>query len=399
MNGLPARDGFSPVSIEDSTNAWVAGGGGRIWKSSNAGVLWTAVEDLPSGGGSATAMAVTSPLEVVCATEQGKIFRTTDGGMIWMKVFDDTTVTTFFNDLEMFDNLTGYAIGDPPPVSPPKPPGFVRTTDGGQTWTVVSTNLPLGDPQYHGRTDFINPEVGWTYVSNDGVYKTTDGGITWSRMSSLSYFSTLSFLNDSVGFYTWGGYPSEAGVSKTTDGGVTWRKTLSGSQIVFVRWAPGGKRFWAGGDSLYLSTDTGETWQKQFSAKSMGACYLLWEASFLTDNIGMISGECIVLGLVSDPAVSVLGQEQVPTSFDLKQNYPNPFNPITTIRYEIPRRAHVVLKILNLLGEEVATLIDEEKESGSYQVTWSAVGIASGVYFYRLQTGEFVQTKKLLVLR
>jgi photosystem II stability/assembly factor-like uncharacterized protein len=396
MNGLPARGGFNTVSIVDSVNVWIAGG--SIWKSSNAGNQWAPVADLPSGE-SASVIAGTSLRDAVCATQQGKIFRTTNGGGTWLKVFDDTTVTDFFNDFEMFDNFTGYAIGDPPHVSPSKPPGFVRTTDGGQTWTVVNTNLPLGDSQYHGRTDFINPEVGWTYVWNDGVYKTTDGGKIWSRMSSLSHFSTLSFLNDSVGFYTWGGYPSEAGVSKTTDGGVTWRKTLSGSQIVFVRWAPGGKRFWAGGDSLYLSTDTGETWQKQFSAQSMGACNLLWGASFLTDDIGLISGECIVLGLVSDPAVSVLSQEQVSTSFDLKQNYPNPFNPSTTIAFSLSHSGYVTLKVSNLLGAEVATVLVGNLTAGSHSVGWNAANFPSGVYFYRLQTGESIQTKKLLLLK
>jgi photosystem II stability/assembly factor-like uncharacterized protein len=396
MNGLPAG-GCNTVSIVDSINVWIAGG--SIWKSSNAGNLWAPVAPLPSAGGSAEVIAATSPREAVCATDQGKIFKTTDGGVTWMKVFDDTTVTTFFNDLEMFDNLTGYAIGDPPHPQTTKPPGFVRTMDGGQTWTVVNTNLPPGDGQYHGRTDFINPEVGWTYVWNDGVYKTTDGGRIWSRMSSLSTFSTLSFLNDSVGFYTWSGYPSEAGVSKTTDGGVTWRKTLSGSQIVFVRWAPGGKRFWAGGDSLYLSTDTGETWQKQFSAKSMGACYLLWEASFLTDDIGMICGQCIVLGLVSDPAVSVLSQEQVPTSFDLKQNYPNPFNPTTTIDFSLLYSGYVTLKIFNLLGAEVATVLARELTAGSHGVGWNAAGFASGVYFYRVTAGPLVETKKMVLMK
>ena len=263
----------------------------------------------------------------------------------------------------------------------------------------MNTNLPLGDPQYHGRTDFINPEVGWTYVWNDGVYKTTDGGRIWSRMSSLLSFNTLFFLNDSVGFYTWGGYPSDGGVSKTTDGGVTWRKTLSGSQIVFVRWAPGGRRFWAGGDSLYLSTDTGETWQKQFSARSLGACNLLWEASFLTDDIGMICGPCIVLGMVGDPAASVLSQEQVPTSFDLKQNHPNPFNPTTTIEFSLSHSGYVTLKIFNLLGAEVATVLAHKLTAGSHSIDWNAADLPSGVYFYRVTTGSLVETKKMVLIK
>ena len=123
MNGLPAG-GSNTVSMVDSINVWIAGGSGSIWKSSNAGNLWAPAAALPSGGGSASVIAATSPREAMCATEQGKIFRTTDGGVTWMKVFDDTTVTTFFNDLEMFDHLTGYAIGDPPQASDPQTAGI-----------------------------------------------------------------------------------------------------------------------------------------------------------------------------------------------------------------------------------------------------------------------------------
>jgi photosystem II stability/assembly factor-like uncharacterized protein len=400
MNGLPENGAFYSVSVVDSHTVWLVANGGRVWKSFDAGKSWIAASSLPQGAGDAGTVVAMSPLDVVLASTTGKIFKTTDGGVAWIKVFDDTTVTDFFNDLEMFDDFTGYAIGDPPHPSSSRPPAFVRTTDGGQTWAVVNTNLPLGDVQYHGRTDFVSPQVGWTYVLNDGVYKTTDGGKEWKRIYiPVNGFGGLFFLNDSVGFYTWSGYPSDGGVSKTTDGGLTWRKTLSGSQIVFVRWATGGNHFWAGGDSLYLSTDVGETWQKILSAKSMGACGLLWEASFLTDDIGMISGQCAVLGMSSDPVVSVAIQKRTPEGLELKQNYPNPFNPSTTIRYAVPSRTHVVIKIFNILGDEVATLVDGVKDPGSHEVTWNGTGISSGVYLYRLQAGHFIETKKLLLVR
>ncbi len=95
-----------------------------------------------------------------------------------------------------------------------------------------------------------------------------------------------------------------------------------------------------------------------------------------------------------------------PTSFVLEQNYPNPFNPSTEIRYQIPvedptRRevSHVTLKVFDLLGREMATLVNEVKQSGTHTVTWDASGFSSSVYFYRLIVGDFVETKRLVVVR
>ncbi|MDI6804921.1 MAG: T9SS type A sorting domain-containing protein [Bacteroidota bacterium] len=91
--------------------------------------------------------------------------------------------------------------------------------------------------------------------------------------------------------------------------------------------------------------------------------------------------------------------EPVPQHFMLHQNYPNPFNPSTTIWYELPRASFVTFKVYNVLGQEVATLVNERREAGKHTVEFNAGGLPSGVYFYRLQAGSFTQTKKLLLLR
>ena len=92
-------------------------------------------------------------------------------------------------------------------------------------------------------------------------------------------------------------------------------------------------------------------------------------------------------------------ETSLPAEYSLSQNYPNPFNPSTTIHYELPTRSHVVLKVFNVLGQEVTTLVDEAKLAGRHQVRWDADGFSSGVFLYRLQAGEFVETKKLILLK
>jgi hypothetical protein len=88
-----------------------------------------------------------------------------------------------------------------------------------------------------------------------------------------------------------------------------------------------------------------------------------------------------------------------PMNYTLYQNYPNPFNPTTTITFGIPVKTRVVLKLFNAVGEEVAQLYNGEKEAGRYSFEFSATGLPSGIYFYRLQAGSFVETKKMVLMK
>jgi hypothetical protein len=97
--------------------------------------------------------------------------------------------------------------------------------------------------------------------------------------------------------------------------------------------------------------------------------------------------------------VTNVPKEPQPTTFKLYQNYPNPFNPSTTISYDLPVRSRVKLSIYNLLGQEVATLIEGEQEPGRYNVNFDASGLPSGVYFYRLEAGNFVEQKKMILIK
>ena len=103
--------------------------------------------------------------------------------------------------------------------------------------------------------------------------------------------------------------------------------------------------------------------------------------------------------MVSEAATEVNNNNIELNSFKLSQNYPNPFNPSTTINFVVPYQTRVTLKIYNVLGSEVATLVNEEKPAGSYNVTFNAGNLASGVYFYQLKAGNFISTKKLMLVK
>jgi hypothetical protein len=97
--------------------------------------------------------------------------------------------------------------------------------------------------------------------------------------------------------------------------------------------------------------------------------------------------------------LSVDNNSKIPTNYSLSQNFPNPFNPETSIRYSIPKQSHVTIKVFDILGREVTTLVNEEKNVGNYEVKFNSKKIASGIYFYRIQAGDFLSTKKMTVLK
>ena len=100
------------------------------------------------------------------------------------------------------------------------------------------------------------------------------------------------------------------------------------------------------------------------------------------------------------PPVSVLNEgDIIPNKFVIFQNYPNPFNPTTEIRFEVPVSGFVSLKVYNVLGREIATIVNEQKNPGAYSVQWNASAQPSGVYYYRMLTGSFSETKKLVLVR
>jgi len=124
-----------------------------------------------------------------------------------------------------------------------------------------------------------------------------------------------------------------------------------------------------------------------------------------TINVNLKSGEDIV---ISDGTIQklIVSEALMPNKFALEQNYPNPFNPSTSIRYTVPsvtlsegEGSRVSLKVYDVLGNEVTTLVNEQKPAGSYEVKFDAAGLSSGIYFYTLASGSFVETKKMILLK
>ena len=150
--------------------------------------------------------------------------------------------------------------------------------------------------------------------------------------------------------------------------------------------------------AIISTTDGGITWTPQ----SSGTIFGLTGVSFTHANTGTaVGGGGTILRTTTGGTTWVQEEptSQIPNHFALEQNYPNPFNPSAAIGFSLPRPGYVRLQMFNILGEEVATLVNEELNVGTYTTQWNATGEASRVYFYRLHTGDFLDTKKLLLLK
>ena len=134
----------------------------------------------------------------------------------------------------------------------------------------------------------------------------------------------------------------------------------------------------------YIQGRTWLTYSYLVNANGTARPALFWIAQYIENN---------PLG-VEEPTAGKL-----PASFELMQNYPNPFNPTTNIRYDIPKAAKVTLKIYDILGREVKTLVNTIQSPGQYTVAFNAQDLASGVYFYQIHAGSFVATKKLMLVK
>ncbi|MCX6144966.1 MAG: T9SS type A sorting domain-containing protein [Ignavibacteriales bacterium] len=377
-----------------------------MYMTSDGGAHFRALKDPSAFPDLPVDVSMTDTLHIWVVTPS-RILATTNGGTSWQQQFYDTTQTQFFDYVKMFDLNNGVAVGD---ANAGKQPAILQTVDGGAHWTNMNTsslpNMVSGD--MWRRIDFVNKSVGYFYTSGGSdnpqkTYKTTNGGASWSPVLSGGG-TILRFYNEQIGFER-GGYPLPQ-IYRTFNGGITW-DTIAvnnaqpgwGNDIEFLPGNPA--RVWyTDYNNLLFSSDTGRTWSQQVidTGKVFGRDIVFTDAThgwLLCDNGRLyrtVNGNQIVSSVGNAEAV-------VPSGFQLEQNYPNPFNPTTNFEFRIGNCGSVSLKVFDVLGREVATLVNGMRPAGVYKVRWDASSLPSGVYFYRLQAGGFTQSRAMVLMK
>jgi hypothetical protein len=235
-------------------------------------------------------------------------------------------------------------------------------------------------------------------ASGVGVYRTGNAGASWTLVSSgMTDIDIYSLAVDSAGRLYAG---TASGLFVSTDEAASWTRCAGFPDLAarVVAAAPSGRVYVGTSAGVYTAAPGDTVWQ------SLAAGLQVPDVRSLVIGVdgyvyaGTNGAGAFRIALAMDPT-GVTTNKPVPTEFALEQNYPNPFNPSTVVSCQLPVASHMRIAVYDILGREVAVLMDEKKEGGRYEVTWDARGCASGVYFYRLSAGSFMATRKMLLVR
>jgi len=272
--------------------------------------------------------------------------------------------------------------------------GIFRSSDAGASWTAVNSGLTNTRILSIGASG--NNLYAGTFGS--GIFRSTNNGDNWTMANSGLVGTEISAIARCGGFLFAG---TSNGVFRSGDEGGNWVQADSGITSRYVHaFASSATTILAGtdGDGVFRSSDNGTTWTPASTGlanTSIWAILALGTHLFAGSN-----GDGIWRRPLSEIVISGTNYSyNLPSVIRLLQNFPNPFNPSTTIKYDLPTDSRVSLTILNVLGQEIATLVNEEQWVGARSVEWNGSGFASGVYYYRLQAGDYVSLKKMLLLK
>ena len=372
----------------DTIKGWIAPDNQYVLRTKDGGNNWVQ-HSAPPNSNVYDVYFINSQVGWACgnSTSYGNLWYSNDSGKTWYT--RNTPITSLLVNVFFINQNIGWACG----IN-----GIIKTVNGGNSWFLA-----------HGAGcvdfEFVNEKFGWAVeglTGNTRIINSTDGGVSWQvQTGNIQGINSIYFVDTLLGF--------AVGVNKylkTTDGGTTWNIQTSGinnelSSVHFIDQFAG----WAVGlnGTILKTTDSGANWLSQES----GTIRDLYSAQFINQNTGWAIGRNGTILKTTNGGVTFIEEEKIdemPKEFLLSQNYPNPFNPSTKLRYSISSNVkgeteNVVLKVYDVLGNEIETLVNEAKSPGTYEVTWNAESLPSGVYFYQLRSGEFVETKKMLLLR
>jgi len=432
----------------------------KIWKTTDGGTTWVTKYTNPNNFADGIKMfdannGVAWGDPEPYPSTKWEVARTTDGGNTWARVdpkniapadsvngeYGAASALTINGNHAWFVGYSG-ATGSKEKV--------YHSTDKGATWTSASFAM-VGGKSTSGYCAFSSTTKG-AFVGFDGTTATTtDGGATWttSSVTGATFRNIAAVLAVPDMYIAVGGPNSTTPQTWTSmDGGKTWTPVaVTGTEYLravetvgksaFAGGNLGGIYKWSGPSlpvelTAFSAAQNGKyvnlTWSTATETNNRGfeiERKLAGDNNFVTvafkngagttsearaysynDDISLFKVNSVVYRLKQfdfDGTYSYSKEVTVnvvaPVEYALDQNFPNPFNPTTSIKYSVAKAGLVTLKVYNTMGQEVASLVNEAKEIGSYEVNFNAANLSSGVYFYEINSGDFTSTKKMMLIK
>lgn len=305
------------------------------------------------------------------------IYRSTNNGLSWIQTLNNYSITSF-TSAGNFSFASGYD-------------GIYSSSDSGNTWFRKSlNNYWIGHLMSNGSNLYGGSDTG-------GLYKSTNMGLNWYQTTFTSHdVRSILIIGPNIFVGTYG-----QGIFRSTNNGSNWSQTNINNMTVLALISYGSNILAGTGDansgsSVFVSTNNGNTWiQKNEGMGNQTVLSLV------------IKGNYIFAGTYYNvwkrPLSEILGvgkiSSRIPNIFSLSQNYPNPFNSSTKIKIDIQKAYFTKLIIYDILSCEVEILVNEELKPGSYEYVLDATNYPSGIYFYKLLTQDFQETKKMILLK
>jgi photosystem II stability/assembly factor-like uncharacterized protein len=419
---------FPSISVCAPDVAWIATGTtnqGKIWRTTNGGVNWTLL-NAPTGPEPYAIWAIDANTAFIGDGGVGGggggnalVYKTTNGGVNWINILSTGGSAGFINGIVFSRTTPSFGvIESDPPLGTGTPYWVAITTNGGNNWTV--TNPPGVSAAASAQNSIVVIDnLYFGFGLNAGaarVYFTTNGGTNWT-LSTLGLTGTAVFVSGFAvstdkQFVIATGSANLPSIARSTNGGTSFSVLNTGAGVTgycTMQWIHGSNICYLSAGTgaagcIKRSSNAGVNWTQMSTGSIFGGTSqhldYFKEANNVIHLYMIATDGSVIRYRDSSLLVGInVNTGNVPNEYKLEQNYPNPFNPATTINYSLPKASHVTLKIYDVLGNEVMAIVNEYKNAGSYSASVDGANLSSGVYFYRLEAGNYTDTRKMTLLK
>jgi photosystem II stability/assembly factor-like uncharacterized protein len=382
------------VSGFDDNTAWVCGAGGKVLRTTNGGTNWNAT----TSPNAALAFYVILGIDANTALVSGSnatttwVYKTANGGANWAQVFTQTGGG--------FIDVIAPIVSTPPKFALIGDPVGGRwsiwvSSNNGDTFDSTGLNIPQAGTEtgLNNCYDAYNFSDGFGYLwfgtTNSKIYRIGHGSPHTEATTGLAEVDVVKFV---AGVYGFAGGTTTLG---SNDSGNTWSANpVPGTGSVVGAVFSFTYSYYCRGTQIYASSNGGSNWALHYSAPTGLYTHMAQGGNYIwaIRNNGGISRLTNPIGIEN---IST----GVPSKFALHQNYPNPFNPVTKIKFDVPVKSNVKIEVTDIIGRTVSVLFNGNLNAGAYETSWDAGNNASGVYFIRLISGNFRDTKKIILLK